>query len=111
MPTGGDSVADTSEHHHRAIPSQRDLFEIPEGVTYLNCANMSPQLRSVTAAGLESVRAKASPWKLTSADWFSGTESLRELAAQVLGTDAESMALVPSASYGIAVAAANVEVG
>jgi hypothetical protein len=28
---------------------------------YLNCSNMSPQLKSVTAAGLEPVRIKASP--------------------------------------------------
>jgi len=104
-------MTDTSKHIRGTIPLQRDLFEIPDGVTFLNCANMSPQLRSVTAAGLESVKAKASPWKLTSSDWFSGAESLRELAAKVLGADAESMALVPSASYGIAVAAANVEVG
>lgn len=104
-------MADASRDNRRAIPLQRDLFEIPDGVTYLNCANMSPQLRSVTAAGLESVKAKASPWEMTSADWFSGMESLRALAAEVLGTDAESMALVPSASYGIATAAANVEVG
>lgn len=103
-------VADTSKHNRRAIPLQRDLFEIPDGVTFLNCANMSPQLRSVTAAGLGSVKAKASPWELGSSNWFSGAEQLRELAARVLGTDADSMALVPSASYGIAVAAANVRV-
>jgi hypothetical protein len=31
------------------IPSgQQDLFDIPDAVTYLNCANMSPQLRAVT---------------------------------------------------------------
>src|SRR5262249_34266956 len=36
--------------------SARDLFEIPEDVTYLNCANMSPQLKSVTAVGLDAVR-------------------------------------------------------
>jgi hypothetical protein len=25
------------------------LFELPAGITYLNCSNMSPQLKSVTA--------------------------------------------------------------
>ena len=104
-------VTGTSKHTRRAIPLQLDLFEIPDGLTFLNCANMSPQLRSVTAAGLESVKSKVSPWKITPSDWFSGAETLRGLAAKVLGADAESMALVPSASYGIAVAAANVEVG
>jgi len=93
-----------------AIPSAaaRDLFEIPEGVTYLNCANMAPQLRAVTQAGVDAVRRKATPWKLSAGEWFSGAEQLRILAANVLGTDRDGIALVPAASYGIATAAANV---
>jgi selenocysteine lyase/cysteine desulfurase len=94
----------------KLIPSQRDLFEIPDGITFLNCATLSPQLRSVTAAGLESVRAKASPWEITPPDWFSGMETLRALAARILDADTESVAIVPSVSYGIAIAAANVHV-
>src|ERR1700722_9634919 len=87
-----------------------ESFEIPHGVTYLNCANMAPQLRSVTAAGHEAVRRKAAPWTLSSADWFTGAEELRTLAGRVMGTEASNVALVPAASYGIAVAAKNVEV-
>jgi selenocysteine lyase/cysteine desulfurase len=86
------------------------LFEIPDGVTYLNCANMAPQLRSVTAAGLDAVRRKAAPWTLSSADWFVGAEELRTLASMVMGTMANNVALVPAVSYGIAVAAKNVKV-
>jgi selenocysteine lyase/cysteine desulfurase len=94
------------------IPTDpRELFDIPPEVTYLNCASMSPQMRAVTAAGMEAMRAKASPWELKAADWFTGAERLRALAAAVLGTDADGVALVPSVSYGIAVAAANVELG
>src|SRR5664279_3199825 len=33
------------------IKAVRDLFEIPDGITYLNCASMAPQLRCVTEAG------------------------------------------------------------
>ncbi len=88
----------------------KDLFEIPAGITYLNCANMAPQLRSVTEAGLRAVRAKATPWTLSATDWFSGAEQLRELAAELLGADREGIALVPGASYGIALAAANLPV-
>lgn len=88
----------------------KDLFDIPDGVTYLNCANMAPQLRSVTAAGLEAVRMKSTPWTLASSGWFSGAEELRILAGQILGTDANTIALVPAVSYGIAIAAANVAV-
>lgn len=90
-----------------SLPCMRDWFEIPEDVTYLNCANMAPQLKNVTAAGIDAVRAKATPWRLSAPEWFSGAETLRSLAAQVIGCDADGVALVPAASYGIAVAAAN----
>lgn len=90
-----------------SFENARDRFEIPSDVTYLNCANMAPQLKSVTEAGLEAVRAKSSPWKLSAAEWFSGAEILRTLAGQLLDVDSEGIALVPAVSYGIAVAAAN----
>ena len=61
-----------------------DLFEIPTGITYLNCSNISPQLKSVTAAGLEAVRIKSTPWTLTGTNWFSSAEELRTLAGKVL---------------------------
>jgi selenocysteine lyase/cysteine desulfurase len=99
-----------SESSDGRIPSQRDLFEIPDGVSYLNCASMSPRLRSVSAAGAEALARSASPWNISAAQWFSGAEELRELAAKLISADADSIALVPAASYGIAVAAANVEV-
>jgi selenocysteine lyase/cysteine desulfurase len=95
----------------RTLGVQRELFDIPEDIIYLNCANMSPQLRAVTAAGLQAVRAKAAPWMLGARDWFSGAERLRALFARIVNADQESIALVPSVSYGIAIAAANVPVG
>ncbi len=98
------------ESASKKLPLQRDLFEIPDEVTYLNCANLAPQLRAVSAAGLDAVALKKSPWEITPQDWFSGAETLRELAARVLGASAEGIALVPSVSYGIAVAAANTPV-
>ncbi len=89
------------------IEAVRSLFEIPDGITYLNLASMAPQLRSVTEAGLRAVRTKASPWTLSGPEWFSASEELRTLAARVMGTDSDAIALVPAASYGIATAAAN----
>ena len=86
------------ESASKSIPLQRDLFEIPDEVIYLNCASLSPQLRSVSAAGLNSVALKTSPWKITPPDWFSGAETLRELAARVVGVNAASIALIPAVS-------------
>jgi selenocysteine lyase/cysteine desulfurase len=92
------------------LGSQRGVFEIPDDITYLNCAAMSPQLRSVSAAGLAAVRAKESPWTLRGSDWFVHAEPLRALFGRVIGADAESVAIVPSVSYALAVAAANIPV-
>ncbi len=89
------------------LPSQRHLFEIPDGLTYLNCAYMSPQLRSVRAAGEEGLARKSQPWRIKSDDFFTETEQLRGLFAQLVGGDVEGVAITPSASYGLGVAAAN----
>jgi selenocysteine lyase/cysteine desulfurase len=89
------------------IGDVRHLFDIPDDIVYLNCANLAPQLRSVSARGVAAVQAKATPWRIAAADWFSGAEELRATAARLVGCDAEHIALVPAVSYGIAVAAAN----
>ncbi|SHM58183.1 aminotransferase class V-fold PLP-dependent enzyme [Mucilaginibacter sp. OK098] len=87
-----------------------ELFDLPQGVTYLNCASLSPQLRSVTAAGLQALQKKVHPWEIQSADWFADPEKLRALAARVINAGTDSMAIIPSVSYGISIAAANVPV-
>ncbi|MBV9880671.1 MAG: aminotransferase class V-fold PLP-dependent enzyme, partial [Gemmatirosa sp.] len=88
----------------------RARFDIPNDVTYLNCASMAPLSHAVVAAGLDAVRARSAPWTLAAADWFSGGERLRALFARLVNADADGVALVPAVSYGIAVAAANVPV-
>ena len=91
------------------LPSQRHLFDIPEPVSYLNCAYMSPLLQRVTEAGRRAVLRKAHPWEITAADFFSEVEQARRLFATVLGggASADDIAIVPAASYGMSVACAN----
>ena len=92
------------------IPSQRHLFDLPREVAYLNCAYMSPLPRAAVEAGEAGLRRKARPWELTPAQFFDEAERARMLFADLMGADAEGVALVPSASYGLAVAAKNVPV-
>ena len=89
---------------------QRDLFEIPDGIAYLNCAYMSPLLRSVRAAGIDGVSSKSRPWELSPADFFTLAEETRGLFAHVIGAQPDDVAFIPAASYGIGTAARNVEV-
>ena len=91
--------------------SQRDLFEIPEDIVYLNCAYMSPQLRQAREAGERAVSRKSLPWEITPDAFFEDAEEVRTLFARLVGGDADGVAIVPSVSYGISVAAANVAVG
>jgi selenocysteine lyase/cysteine desulfurase len=93
------------------LGSQRHLFEIPDEVAYLNCAYMSPQLRRAREIGGWSVTRKSRPWEITPDDFFEDVEAVRALFARLVGGDAEGVALVPSVSYGISVAASNVPVG
>lgn len=89
------------------MESQRHLFDIPDGVSYLNCAYMSPQLRSVTEAGLRAVRAKSAPWEVSPPDFFTASEHLRGLFASVVEGDRDGVALIPAVSYGVGIATAN----
>jgi len=88
--------------------SSRSLFDIPEDVTYLNCAYMSPLLRSVREAGAQAVGRKSRPWEITPADFFESVETPRGLFAALIGTSPDNVALIPAASYGMAIAARNV---
>jgi selenocysteine lyase/cysteine desulfurase len=92
------------------LPNQKHLFNIPEDITYLNCAYLSPQLRSVTEAGHKSVSGKENPWLLTAADFFTLTEQTRSLFAELIEARADDIAFIPAVSYGVSVAAMNVKI-
>jgi len=87
------------------IPSQRHLFDMPEEITYLNNAYMGPLMHQVTAAMQAGLDGKVHPWTYTSEDFFTFAEQARSLAAQIYGTQADNIAIVPSASYGLQIAA------
>src|SRR5271166_2859682 len=92
------------------IPCQRHLFDIPDDVAYLNCAYMSPLMRPALEAGTAGLARKAHPWEITSDKFFSGSDEFRATAAQLIDCSADDIAIVPSASYGIATAARNLPV-
>ena len=93
------------------LESQRHLFDIPDEVAYLNCAYMSPNLTAVRVAGEQAIARKSRPWRIVVDDFFEDGEEARRLFASIVGGDAEGVALIPAASYGIGVAAANLPIG
>jgi selenocysteine lyase/cysteine desulfurase len=92
------------------IPCQRHLFDIPDDVAYLNCAYMSPLMKPALEAGTAGLARKAHPWELTPDKFFTGSDEFRATAARLLDCSADCIAIVPSASYGIATAARNLPV-
>lgn len=91
------------------LSCQRHLFSLPEEVHFLNCAYMSPLLKSVEEAGIAGLRRKSVPTTITPPDFFSGPEALRERFATLVNADPERVALIPATSYGVAIAQRNLE--
>lgn len=92
------------------LPNQRHLFDIPDDVAYLNCAYMSPLMKRAVEAGHTGLARKEHPWELTAQQFFTGSDEFRSVAAQLLETEGDCAAIVPSASYGMATAARNLPV-
>src|SRR4051812_45401010 len=92
------------------IPCQRALFDIPPGVAYFDCAKMSPLLNGAAAAGEAGLLRKAHPWEIKPAHFFDESERVRGLFARLIGAAAGDVAIIPSVSYGMATAMANVRV-
>ena len=86
---------------------QRDLFSLPDGQHYLNCAYMSPLLKTVEAAGMNGLKRKAVPAEITPEDFFEPAEELRRAFARLIHTSPERIALVPAVSYGMSIATYN----
>jgi selenocysteine lyase/cysteine desulfurase len=91
------------------LPSQRARFGVPEDLAYLDCAYLSPLLDTVRAAGHRGLDRKAAPWEIRREHFFDEVETVRARFAALVGGSAEDVAILPSTSYGTALAAANLE--
>ncbi len=92
------------------LPSQRHLFEIPREIAYLNNGSFTPLPRSVRAAGEAGVAVKSQPWRMDHAAMSHQVETIRATAAGFIGAKADDIAIVHSAAYGVATAAANLTI-
>ena len=88
---------------------QKDLFSLDASVHYLNSAAYSPLLQSSVAAAQDGLMLKASrPHTIRPTDHFDGAERVRALFAQLVGSsEPDRVAIIPAASYGLAIVAAN----
>jgi selenocysteine lyase/cysteine desulfurase len=87
----------------------RDLFEIPRDLAYFNCASIGPLPRAARAAIEQGAARRAQPWRVTMKHWIDDHEERRALFAGLAGAAPDAIALIPSVSYGVAVAARNLD--
>ncbi len=95
------------------LQNQKELFGIPQGVHYLNCAYMSPLAKPVLEAGQKGLLRKTQPWEVSSLDFFDEVEQLKSAFAALLQPavtppPAHRIAILPSVSYGFATVMHNV---
>ncbi len=92
------------------LTDQRPLFDIPPGIAWFNCASRTPLLKAAQAAGNAGIATRVQPWTMDSAALHDHAEHIRALVAGLIGARADDIAIQPSASYGLATAAANLAV-
>ena len=96
-----------------SLTTQKELFSLPQGIHYLNCATRSPFSRAVEQAGHDALTQHANPFGLHPDDFFSGAVRVRSLFSQLIhnqyagSPDPERIAIIPSVAYGMGVVARN----
>lgn len=88
-----------------SLEQQRDAFDLPEEIIYLNCSSQSPSLKSSHAAGQKALMRKHHPWLPDRHAIKSEMDTARELFGNIIGSQADNIALVGATSYGAAIAA------
>ncbi|MDR6560414.1 MULTISPECIES: aminotransferase class V-fold PLP-dependent enzyme [unclassified Arcicella] len=91
-----------------SLSCQKHLFSLEEGIHYINCATMAPNLKSVEEAGIQGILRKTQPQNITSQSFFETTEPVKNAYAKLINCpDPERIVLLPSSSYGMAIVAKN----
>ncbi|WP_420580502.1 aminotransferase class V-fold PLP-dependent enzyme [Reichenbachiella sp.] len=81
---------------------QRKKFNLNKKFAYLNCAYMAPLLKKVEKAGIEGIKAKRQPNKVSGADFFKDAQTLRALYSDLINNpEPNRIVMIPSVSYGI----------
>jgi len=89
------------------LGDQRHLFNIEDGVVFLNAASKSALLKASLEAGYEGVAAKGRPWAIDEPGRYVQADDIRTRFAALIGAAGDDIAIHPAASYGIATAARN----
>ncbi|MGH7514154.1 MAG: aminotransferase class V-fold PLP-dependent enzyme [Gemmatimonadales bacterium] len=90
------------------LACQRSAFTLPRSIHYFDCAFIAPLTRGVEEAGTLAIHRGRLPHTLGHADFFHEANRARRRFARLVGaSEPERVAVIPSVSYGLAVAARN----
>lgn len=92
------------------IACQRSLFDLPRDIAYINCAYFGPFLNRVREAGIGGIDRRVHPWTIARDSFYDEVEDVRGLFARIIGAQTGDISIVPSSSYGLAVAATNLSI-
>ena len=85
--------------------NQKSLFSLPEGLHYLNCASQAPLLNEAQALGVAGLRQQVAPLNRGPDEYARESEALRGAVGRLINTSPDQVAITPSVSYGVAIAA------
>jgi len=89
---------------------QKELFQLSDSVTYLNCGFMSPLMKSVEEAGHSGLIQKRHPYQVKVEDFFKPANQLRGSFSKLINCpDPDRVVIIPSVSYGISNVINNIE--
>ncbi len=91
------------------LTDQKDKFSLPNNITYLNTAYSAPLSKDAEKIGIEALQKKCNPSTYIIDDFFQPVDNLKTAFAQLIGVSSrQSIAIIPSVSYGMANVANNV---
>lgn len=100
------------QNNEYMLENQKHLFVLENSITYLNGAFMAPQLEEVSKIGVKQLLRKSKPNRFGVADFFEPRIALKKMFATLIeAPDYNSIAIIPSVSYGIASVANNINLG
>ncbi len=89
------------------LGNQKSLFSLPADLHFLNCASRAPLLNKAQALGVAGLRWQVAPVYVGPDDYSRESEELRRAVADLINGNPDQIAITPSVSYGVAIAAHN----
>ncbi|MEM1324637.1 MAG: aminotransferase class V-fold PLP-dependent enzyme [Bacteroidota bacterium] len=91
------------------MQSQKQHFSLRPDLHYLNCAYKAPLLKSGEEAAMRALLRERNPVDISVDDFFGTAEEVRQIYADIIHAKASQISLIPSVSYGFAMALNNLQ--